>query len=314
MNAEGRISAFIRHSEFSIQHFFLVVRFAVPPVSSSGPTSSTRIRSSIVVIPARYESSRLPGKALADIGGLPMIQHVYERARQARHASAVIVATDDERIADAVRSFGGEVRMTAASHRSGTDRLAEVAASIDCDIIINVQGDEPLIEPEMIDEAVAPFAGDSGLRMSTLRRRIEDPEDFANPNVTKVVVDRDGYALYFSRSPIPYARRDGQAAPAWRHVGLYVYRRDCLLELSRLEPTVLEQSEALEQLRALEHGIRIKVIETTFDSIGVDTPDDLTRVRRLVDRQNTHMATSTGRGGPTTLGGGAPSALRIGAH
>ena len=211
-----------------------------------------------------------------------MIQHVYRRASQARHVNAVIVATDDTRIADAVRAFGGDVRMTAASHRSGTDRLAEVAAAIDCEIVVNVQGDEPLIEPEMIDEAVAPFAGEPGLRMSTLRRRIEDPADFVNPNVTKVVVDREGYALYFSRSPIPYTRQDSLAAPAWRHVGLYVYRRDCLLHLAALPPSELEQSEALEQLRALEHGIRILAVETNHDSIGVDTPEDLERVRRLM--------------------------------
>jgi 3-deoxy-manno-octulosonate cytidylyltransferase (CMP-KDO synthetase) len=194
----------------------------------------------------------------------------------------VIVATDDERIANAVRGFGGDVRMTSASHRSGTDRLAEVAQTIDCDLIVNVQGDEPLIEPAMIDEAVAPFAAEPELRMSTLRRRLEDPADFRNPNVTKVVVDRDGYALYFSRAPIPHVREDSPAAPAWRHVGLYVYRRECLLLLARLPPTVLEQSEALEQLRALEHGIRIKTIETHYDSVGVDTPDDLERVRNLL--------------------------------
>jgi 3-deoxy-manno-octulosonate cytidylyltransferase (CMP-KDO synthetase) len=219
---------------------------------------------------------------LADIGGEPMIQHVYRRASQARHVTAVIVATDDTRIVDAVRAFGGDVRMTAASHRSGTDRLAEVAATIDCEIVVNVQGDEPLIEPEMIDEAVAPFAGEPGLRMSTLRRRIEDPADFANPNVTKVVVDREGYALYFSRSPIPYARQDSLAAPAWRHIGLYVYRRECLLELSRLAPTELEQSEALEQLRALEHGIRIRCGQVSSRSVGADVPDDVARVEALL--------------------------------
>jgi len=211
-----------------------------------------------------------------------MIEHVYRRASEARSVASVIVATDDERIADAVRAFGGDVRMTSASHRSGTDRLAEVAQTIDCNLIVNVQGDEPLIEPAMIDEAVSPFAAEPDLRMSTLRRRIDDPEDFRNPNVTKVVVDRDGYALYFSRAPIPYQREDSPAAPAWRHVGLYVYRRECLLLLARLPPTALEQSEALEQLRALEHGIRIKAIETQYDSVGVDTPDDLERVRNLV--------------------------------
>jgi 3-deoxy-manno-octulosonate cytidylyltransferase (CMP-KDO synthetase) len=210
-----------------------------------------------------------------------MIEHVYRRAAAARSASAVIVATDDERIVRAVEGFGGTARLTSASHPSGTDRLAEVARSLDCDLVINVQGDEPLVEPAMIDEAVAPFAEDASLPMSTLRRRISDPAELHNPNVTKVVVDREGYALYFSRAAVPYTRADRPAAPAWRHVGLYVYRRECLLRLARLAPTPLEQSEALEQLRALEHGIRIKAIETQYDSVGVDTPDDLERVRRV---------------------------------
>ena len=221
-----------------------------------------------------------------------MIEHVYRRACDARSVAAVIVATDDSRIVDAVRAFGGDVRMTSASHRSGTDRLAEVAATMECDLVVNVQGDEPLIEPAMIDEAVAPFDTEPELRMSTLRRLIEDPADYRNPNVTKVVVDRDGYALYFSRAPIPHVRNDSPAARAWRHVGLYVYRRECLLFLARLAPTELEQSEALEQLRALEHGIRIKAIETHHDSIGVDTPDDLERVREIVADTGTDGALS----------------------
>lgn len=209
-----------------------------------------------------------------------MIEHVYRRASAARTIASVIVATDDERIASAVRSFGGQVRMTAAAHQSGTDRLAEVARDLDADLIVNVQGDEPLIEPTMIDEAVSAFAGDASLLMSSLRRHIPPGDaDAHNPNVTKVVVDRDGYALYFSRAPIPYARPGSPPAPVWRHVGLYVYRRACLLRLASLAPTALEQSEGLEQLRALEHGIRIKVVETAFDSIGVDTPEDLHRVR-----------------------------------
>lgn len=211
-----------------------------------------------------------------------MIEHVYRRTCAARSIASVIVATDDERIARAVEAFGGAVRMTSPAHASGTDRLAEVAAGLDADLIVNVQGDEPLIEPEMIDEAVRPFASDPHLMMSTLRRRIDDPADVRNPNVTKVVVDRDGFALYFSRAPIPFVRDGAPAAPAWRHVGLYVYRRDCLLRLAALPPTALERSEALEQLRALEHGIRIKAVETAFDSIGVDTPEDLERARRLL--------------------------------
>lgn len=208
-----------------------------------------------------------------------MIEHVYRRAAAARSISAVIVATDDERIHAAVKAFGGESRMTSPSHASGTDRIAEVAEGLDCDLIVNVQGDEPLIEPAMIDEAVQPFDGDPALMMSTLRRRIDDPAEAANPNVTKVVVDRDGYALYFSRAPIPFVREGCPPATAWRHVGLYVYRRACLLRLAALPPTELERSEALEQLRALEHGIRIRALETRFDSVGVDTPEDLERVR-----------------------------------
>jgi 3-deoxy-manno-octulosonate cytidylyltransferase (CMP-KDO synthetase) len=259
-----------------------VVRFAVPPVSDTGPSAFQAPLSAIAIIPARFQSTRLPGKALADIGGRPMIEHVYRRASAARSIARVIVATDDRRIADAVQRFGGEAVMTSAAHQSGTDRLAEVAAGLACDLVVNVQGDEPLLEPDMIDEAVAPFCGDPSLEMSTLRRRIDNAADFQNPNVTKVVVDLDGFALYFSRAPIPHTRTGSPAATAWRHVGLYVYRRACLLRLARLPQTELERAEALEQLRALEHGIRIKAVQTAFDSIGVDTADDLERVRRLM--------------------------------
>lgn len=210
-----------------------------------------------------------------------MIEHVYRRTAAARAIRSVIVATDDERICRAVRAFGGEARMTSAAHVSGTDRIAELAADLDCDLIVNVQGDEPLIEPEMIDEAVAPFAADLSLQMSTLRRRLDGRAEADNPNVTKVVVDRADFALYFSRAAIPFVRGGCPPARAWRHVGLYVYRRDCLRRLAALPPTEMERSEALEQLRALEHGIRIKAVETTFDSIGVDTPADLARVRAI---------------------------------
>jgi 3-deoxy-manno-octulosonate cytidylyltransferase (CMP-KDO synthetase) len=260
-----------------------VVRFAVPPDSRPGPSAISAPVAAVAIIPARYESTRLPGKALADIAGRPMIEHVYRRASAARTVASVIVATDDERIATAVRGFGGNVQMTSAAHQSGTDRLAEVARGLECSLIVNVQGDEPLIEPSMIDEAVEAFAGDPALEMSSLRRPI-DPggQDARNPNVTKVVVDRNGDALYFSRASIPFVRAGSPAPPAWRHVGLYVYRRECLLRLAALPPTALEQAEALEQLRALEHGIRIKVVETAFDSIGVDTAEDLERVRSIM--------------------------------
>jgi len=211
-----------------------------------------------------------------------MIEHVFRRAAAARTVSRVIVATDDTRIADAVAAFGGEAVMTSPAHQSGTDRLAEVAASLECDIVVNVQGDEPLLAPDTIDAAVEPMLADPSLEMSTLRRRIVDAAEHQNPNVTKVVVDRDDYALYFSRAPIPYTRPGQPAAPAWAHIGLYVYRRDTLLRLAALPPTAMERAEALEQLRALEHGIRIKAVATAYASIGVDTPDDLARVRALL--------------------------------
>ena len=236
----------------------------------------------IAIVPARYQSTRLPGKALADIAGRPMIEHVYRRAAAARCVSRVIVATDDQRIADTVVRFGGEAVMTSAAHQSGTDRLAEVAASLSCDVVVNVQGDEPVLAAETIDAAVEPLSCDASLPMSTLRRRITDPAEHQNPHVTKVVVDQDGFALYFSRAPIPYTRPGQPAAPAWAHIGLYAYRRETLLRLARLPQTAMERAEALEQLRALEHGIRIKVVQTAHASIGVDTPEDLARVRALL--------------------------------
>jgi 3-deoxy-manno-octulosonate cytidylyltransferase (CMP-KDO synthetase) len=210
-----------------------------------------------------------------------MIEHVYRRAAAARGVARVIVATDDDRIAAAVERFGGDAIMTSSTHPSGTDRLAEAAAALDAAISVTVQGDEPLHEPAMIDEALAPLAADPSIEMSTLRRRIDDPADLDNPHVVKVVVDRAGFALYFSRAAIPSVRNGQRSGDSWRHVGLYVYRRETLLRLASLPPTPLERAEALEQLRALEHGIRILAVETRFDSIGVDTPADLDRVRRL---------------------------------
>jgi 3-deoxy-manno-octulosonate cytidylyltransferase (CMP-KDO synthetase) len=214
-----------------------------------------------------------------------MIEHVYRRAAASPAIDAVIVATDDARVRDAVEAFGGTAVMTRADHRSGSDRLAEVAETLDCDLVVNVQGDEPLLATEMIAEALAPLAADPSIPMGTLRRRIDDPGDLANPNVVKVVTDREGFALYFSRAPIPHTRgAEGglDAGRAFKHVGLYVYRRAFLLRFARLEPTPLEQAESLEQLRALEHGFRIRAVETSHDSVGVDTPADLERVRRLV--------------------------------
>jgi len=234
----------------------------------------------VAIIPARYHSTRLPGKALADIAGRPMIEHVYRRSASAAGVDAVIVATDDQRIAEAVQQFGGRVVMTAASHRTGTDRVAEVARGIECDIVINVQGDEPLIPPQMIEDVVAPFR-DPDVVMTTLRRHIDSEDDRLNPHVVKVVVNRDDDALYFSRAPIP----SGRGVTAFKHVGLYGYRRQFLLEFAALPQTPLEVSESLEQLRALEHGFRIRTPETIHDSLGVDTPEDLERARRQLDAQ-----------------------------
>jgi 3-deoxy-manno-octulosonate cytidylyltransferase (CMP-KDO synthetase) len=258
----------------------------VPVAVAFDETSLQVLPRSIVVIPARYGSSRLPGKPLARIAGRTMIEHVYRRAAASRSVSAVLVATDDRRVAEAVEAFGGEVRMTRASHRSGTERLAEVAESLTCDLVVNVQGDEPLMDPRMIDQAIAPLAADATLQMGTLRRAIADPAELASPHVVKVVVDCRDRALYFSRAAIP-GRRDGSAtlAGAFKHVGLYVYRREFLLRFAGLPATPLEQAELLEQLRALEHGYPVVAVETSFDSIGVDTPEDLERVRRLIERE-----------------------------
>jgi 3-deoxy-manno-octulosonate cytidylyltransferase (CMP-KDO synthetase) len=211
-----------------------------------------------------------------------MIEHVCLRASQARTVDAVIVATDDTRVAEAVSAFGGTAVVTAATHVSGTDRLAEVAAHLECEVVVNVQGDEPLIAPEAIDQVAALVAGRPD-GMGTLRQRLLAPDEFDNPAVVKLVVDRDGYALYFSRARIPFTRPGHAAPPVWRHLGLYAYRREFLLRVAALPPTPLEQAEGLEQLRVLEHGLRIATVETTVDTVGVDTPEDLERVRRLLE-------------------------------
>ena len=209
-----------------------------------------------------------------------MIQRVYQRAAQARGVERVLVATDDARIRDAVQGFGGDVVMTGHEHRTGTDRIAEVARGLDAEVIVNVQGDLPLLDPAMVGDALAPLLADSGLPMATISTPIRDREELTNPNVVKVVTDRDGYALFFSRSPLPH-HRDGAPSGVLghKHIGLYVYRRDFLLSFAQLAPTPLEQAEQLEQLRALEWGFRIKVTEVEAASIEVDTPRDLERAR-----------------------------------
>ena len=210
-----------------------------------------------------------------------MLQHVYERAVQARYLTKVVIATDDDRIYSAARSFGGLVRMTRADHLSGTDRAAEIASADAAEIIVNIQGDEPLIDPDAIDAAVLAMIEDEDAPMGTLKKRIEDPEEATNPNVVKVVTDLSGNAIYFSRCPIPYERDAG--AVHFKHIGLYMYRRDFLLRYSDLPVGPLEQAERLEQLRALENGHRIRVVETDYDSLGVDTPEDLERVKVLFE-------------------------------
>ena len=237
------------------------------------------------VIPARYASTRLPGKPLSDIGGRPMVWRVYERAVKARLVNEVWVATDDERVYDAVSSLGGNVVMTSPEHPSGTDRLAEAAGKIQADIYVNVQGDEPLIPPELIDETVRPVLEDDALNMATAAVRITDAAEISDPSVVKVVLSENGDALYFSRAPIPFHRDEWgglggiNGGTCLKHVGLYVYRREFLLKYAKMEPTVLEQTEKLEQLRALGSGERIRVVITRHNSIGVDTPEDLEKVR-----------------------------------
>jgi 3-deoxy-manno-octulosonate cytidylyltransferase (CMP-KDO synthetase) len=230
------------------------------------------------IIPARYESTRLPGKALLEIGGRPMIEHVYRRAAAARSLDGVLVATDDERIVAAVEGFGGVVCLTAATHASGTDRLAEIAAQVPAGLIVNVQGDEPFLDPAVIDLAVAPLHADPTMQMGTAARRLRDPHELSNPHMVKVVRNARGMALYFSRAPIPYTA-DQSVAHALVHIGLYVYRRETLLRLARLPQSRLERVESLEQLRALEDGIPIHVVETAYQSFEVNTPQDLERAR-----------------------------------
>jgi 3-deoxy-manno-octulosonate cytidylyltransferase (CMP-KDO synthetase) len=212
-----------------------------------------------------------------------MLQHVYERASLARYLTSTIIATDDQRVYDTARDFGARVRMTRPDHQAGTDRVAEVASAENADLVVNIQGDEPLIDPAAIDAALLPLVHDPEIPMGTLKKQIEDPAEVSDPNVVKVVTNHAGDALYFSRYPIPYVR--DQAAPPvrFKHIGLYVYRRDFLLAYPSLRVGPLEQSERLEQLRALENGYPIRVVETDYDSIGVDTPHDLERVTQLFE-------------------------------
>lgn len=260
-----------------------------------------------VIIPARYDSTRFPGKPIYPIKGKPLIQYTYENAKGSKLTNDIIVATDHEVIYNTVLSFGGKAVMTDKKHPSGTDRIAEVAHSLACDIIVNVQADEPLIRPEMIDDVVS-LLDDNRAAMGSLCKKIEEADEIMDPNVVKAVFDREGFALYFSRAPIPF-RRDAWKVhckakedtspvasqfvldtkvphltthPVFKHIGIYSYRKNVLLELSRMRPTELEQIEKLEQLRALENGIKIKLKETLFETFGVDTPADVERVEKCL--------------------------------
>ncbi|MBI5196318.1 MAG: 3-deoxy-manno-octulosonate cytidylyltransferase [Nitrospirae bacterium] len=256
-----------------------------------------------VIIPARFNSTRFPGKPLASLKGKPIIQWVYEHAASANSINTTLVATDSKQIYDTVLGFGGKVVMTSEKHQSGTDRIAEAAGSIDCDIVVNVQGDEPFIMPEMVNDVVRLLSDDSRASISTLAKKITDPEEILSPNVVKVVFDNEGFAMYFSRAPIPYNRdlwkissrliRDKfqisdsthHALPithygCYKHIGIYGYRKDVLFKFASMPPDKLELTEKLEQLRALASGMKIKVKETPYDTFGIDTAEDLKKAER----------------------------------
>lgn len=249
------------------------------------------------VIPARYTSQRLPGKALLEIAGKPMIQHVYERVSRSEKLDQVIVATDDERIARCIKEIGGEFMMTREDHQSGTDRVAEVAEQLDANIIVNVQGDEPMFNPNMLIDALRPFENDHEIKFGTLRAKIQQPDEIFDSNCVKVVVDQNDYAIYFSRAPIPYARGlmslngtrpqlrglPNEQPVYYKHLGFYIYQREFLMEYAAWPSGELEKAERLEQLRALEHGVRIICPLTEHGTISVDTPNDLSRVKMIME-------------------------------
>ncbi len=257
----------------------------------------------VAIIPARFASTRLPGKPLSDIHGRTMVEHVYARVRAARLPERVLVATDDERIATVVRGFGGEAVMTSKAHATGTDRLAEAAAGLDAEVVVNVQGDEPMLDPAGVDAAAEALLADPSLPIATLSLPLLSAEEMLSPSVVKVVCDARGDALYFSRAPIPHVRCGAEADPlasatralasglARKHVGLYAYRRQALLRFASLTPSPLEQAEGLEQLRALHHGMRIRVVAREGEAgVAVDTPEDLERVRALLALQKGRKA------------------------
>lgn len=236
----------------------------------------------IGVIPARYGSSRFEGKVLADIHGKPMLQWVWEAAKKARVLDEVIIACDDRRIEEAVQSFGGKAVFTSKEHPSGTDRICEVVNPLEVKVVVNIQADEPLIEPVMIENVARPLLDTPQLNMATLMKEIDDPQEIADPNVVKVLTDKNGLALYFSRAGIPYRRDKSGEVTYYKHIGLYAYTKDFLFIFKNLPESTLERIEKLEQLRVLEQGFRIKVIETKISTVGVDTPADLEKVKKIL--------------------------------
>ena len=242
-------------------------------------------RDVVCIIPSRYESSRFPGKPLADLCGKPMIQHVYERVAEAKAIPYVAVATDDERIFNAVKKFGGNAIMTSVTHRSGTDRIAEAVSTLNLPpnaIIVNIQGDQPIFEPAQVDEVIAPLLADPAINMSTLIYKIILAEEITHPHAVKTVFDHEGFAIYFSRATIPYVRSKNLLADYYKHHGIYAYRRDFLDIFTKLPEGKLEKLEALEQLRALEYGYKIKVVITPHDSVEVDNEQELEKVRQIL--------------------------------
>ncbi len=238
----------------------------------------------IGVIPARYSSTRFAGKVIADIGGKPMVQHVWERAKQAKTLEDIIIACDDQRVYDIAREFGAKAILTSKDHLCGTDRIIEIVNPLDVRIVVNIQGDEPLVHPTMIDSVAQALLDDEKLAMATIIKRIEDQQVVNDPNVVKVVVDKNNFALYFSRAVIPHLAQNSELRSAryYKHIGLYAYTKDFLFVYKNLPVSSLEKTEKLEQLRVLEEGFRIKAIETKYDTVGVDTPEDLERVKGLL--------------------------------
>ncbi|OGW81129.1 MAG: hypothetical protein A3G33_10120 [Omnitrophica bacterium RIFCSPLOWO2_12_FULL_44_17] len=239
----------------------------------------------ICVIPARLKSTRLAEKLLRKIGNKPLIQWVYENAKRAKTLSRVMIACDDILIKDCVTRFGGDAILTKVDHQSGTERIAEVAEKYECDIVVNVQGDEPMMHPSTIDSVVRALQVDPSCLMSTAYILKNDPAEFKNPNAVKLTKTKDGWALYFSRAPIPHDR-DGKLGSYCKHLGIYGYRRDFLLKFPKLPSSQLEQREKLEQLKAIENGFKIKVVETAYDSIGVDTEEDFLQVEKILMQPN----------------------------